>query len=582
LQPITIMIIINTIVKDGEKEWPFVKTKSFAAKLVLIICLILVIVSSTLGVAGYFYAAKAVQDEVDDTLRELATTGSLLIRKNLDTHLRALEIIADIDHFADVKDNSPEKNEILQKEVQQGGYQFMLFADASGKAKTTVGTELDISDRDYFRSALQGQAAVSKPIVSKLDRSIIIVFAVPIRNNNQVVGVLAAVKDGQELTQITKQIRFGKTGAAFMLDSEGTFIAHNNQDMVLNMVNHFGEVKQNPSLAQLVGLEKQMVEGKSGTGEYLFEGKTKYMGFAPVSGTAWSLGVTAEKAEIMHGVTSLRTTSILASVMMILIGAVIVFVVVKTMIKPLVTAAALTKELAKGDFTIQVPTADLEREDEFGDLAKSFAVMIGNMKSLVKGISSLAGEVAASSEELTASCQASAADMQEVSAATEEIAASLEEVSAATQEINASSEEMRAATESLSQQMQDGTQKAKLIEEKAMRIYGEVVNSQLQAERMLTTLESRMKEAIEKSKIINEISNMTGIISNIASQTNLLALNAAIEAARAGEVGRGFAVVADEVRKLAAESASTVTKLQALTQQVQGTIADLTRHSNEL
>ena len=84
-----------------------------------------------------------------------------------------------------------------------------------------------------------------------------------------------------------------------------------------------------------------------------------------------------------------------------------------------------------------------------------------------------------------------------------------------------------------------------------------------------------LRTAVEASKSVEQINELTGNILDIASQTNLLALNASIEAARAGEAGKGFAVVADEIRQLADDSRETANNIQTISGIVMDAVTSL-------
>lgn len=91
-----------------------------------------------------------------------------------------------------------------------------------------------------------------------------------------------------------------------------------------------------------------------------------------------------------------------------------------------------------------------------------------------------------------------------------------------------------------------------------------------------------LKAAIEDSKSVEQVNQLTSQILAVASQTNLLALNASIEAARAGEAGRGFAVVAEEIRQLADSTRETANHIQDINAMVTQAVRDLSYNADEM
>jgi methyl-accepting chemotaxis protein len=176
------------------------------------------------------------------------------------------------------------------------------------------------------------------------------------------------------------------------------------------------------------------------------------------------------------------------------------------------------------------------KSGEIGALCAGVNGLLDTMMAVVVKIRASAHEISSASAEISTSTT-------DLSQRTEEQAASLEETSA-------SMEQMSATVKKNADNAQQANQSAGATRDVADR-GGQVVAKAVEAM-------ARIEESSRK------ISDIIGVIDEIARQTNLLALNAAVEAARAGEAGRGFAVVASEVRSLAQRSSQAAKDIKDL------------------
>lgn len=119
-------------------------------------------------------------------------------------------------------------------------------------------------------------------------------------------------------------------------------------------------------------------------------------------------------------------------------------------------------------------------------------------------------------------------------------------------------------------------QNSKEIMARARQLKDDTVASNDKAMVVYADMKMRTEEAIEKSKVVAKINELTDNIRDISSQTNLLALNANIEAARAGDAGRGFAVVATEIGDLANKTFETVDGINQIVQEVNDAVSNMT------
>jgi len=181
-----------------------------------------------------------------------------------------------------------------------------------------------------------------------------------------------------------------------------------------------------------------------------------------------------------------------------------------------------------------------------------------------------------------------ATDVTEQKRTTQQLSALVKQIRVAVAEVNSSAKDIADGNSSLSQRVEEQAasleQTASSMEEMTATVKQNSDNAAAAKELAGAARANAEKggsvvtQAIAAMQAIDaasrKISDIIGVIDEIAFQTNLLALNAAVEAARAGEQGRGFAVVASEVRNLAGRSATAAKEIKALIQDSSAKVAD--------
>jgi len=557
------------------------KFKSITKQITLLFGILMFAICVGLAVCSYSSSSNALKSDIDENILEMARADAKIISEKINAQLNALQVLANNPLIKSKDVSIEEKIDLLEDEVERSGHKTIMLVDTNGIAHHTTGNVVDIHDRDYFLKALAGETAVSDPIISKTDGSVVVAFAVPIKDGNKVTGVLVARRDGNELSNYATEMQYGEQ-EVFMINKEGTMIANKDKNLVLEMYNIFNEYENNPNLEKLYNLAKKMTQGEQGLGEYTFNGVSKYMGYYPVEGTNWSLAVTSPKSVVMSKVFNLTANMIALSAIFLLLGIGLTILIARGISKPIKETTKYLNVMATGDFTVDISEKILSKQDEIGSLANSLDKMQKSIRTMMKAVADESAAVSEMLATINKNMNTLNQHIEDISSTTEELSAGTEETAASTEEMNATSLEVEKAIESIASKAQEGATTANKVSIMSEEMKEKAIASKQEALNIYGKTKSNLQSAIEQAKAVEQINDLSNTILEIASQTNLLALNAAIEAARAGESGKGFAVVAEEIRKLAESSKTSVSRIQEVTKQVLSVVNALCSSSMEI
>ncbi len=233
----------------------------------------------------------------------------------------------------------------------------------------------------------------------------------------------------------------------------------------------------------------------------------------------------------------------------------------------------------KGDLTKRLTVSS---KDEIGEssagINRFIETLQGIMSKIISNSHTLDGVVGS-----VASSVASSNDSaNDISAIMEELSATMQEVSATTNNVSDSTGSAEEMVKDMAEQTDMLSGYAQQMKIRAVELEKGAKENMDNTSTVIKQITEEMQEALDNSKSVEKVSQLTDEILSISSQTNLLALNASIEAARAGEAGKGFAVVADEIRQLADSSRKTANNIQSINEMVILAVQGLVKSSEKI
>ena len=355
---------------------------SLRVKIQLPLILLIILISAALGYISYRNASESLYTAMTDNM---GGEGGALVRAINDMTSNAVEDITRISEQTNIQD-------FYRGDIHNKDYGMTMTAtltaltdsysdmsrvslmDTKGfivasSAEDTIGR--DFSKRPYFIAAMEDKSFLAPPFKSSVSNDAVMAASAPIKLNGEIVGVVYCVLSLKHLYEKNiAPIQVAEHGYGFMLGPDGLIVAHKNLDWVLN-----DTLTSLPYYKEMAGASEPGIKdfvGNNGVPVFNYYEKDEFSGLTAV--------IQAENDDIFSGLKGLRDDAIILSVIAIVVGSILTFLILMPLLRGLKSGVEYADKIAKGDLS---GTLKVQSKDELGRLADALRAIPEALKGVI-------------------------------------------------------------------------------------------------------------------------------------------------------------------------------------------------------
>jgi methyl-accepting chemotaxis protein len=190
--------------------------KSIKTKLIVYFSILILVIAATLGIIVMQTVKRTIVSDAEGTLELLAEEGRKLVESRVEIQVRMAEMVAAREDIANM--DWEIQQPILIREVEKSEFLSMAIVYPDGTTYDYSGIIINLGDRDYVKKAFNGEVGISDISVARGTEELSMMYAVPIKKESEIVGVLVARAGADFLSTVTDDMGYGSVGYAYLIN----------------------------------------------------------------------------------------------------------------------------------------------------------------------------------------------------------------------------------------------------------------------------------------------------------------------------------------------------------------------------